>query len=139
MYLRKNQIIVAVISAFLISCGTEQVKKVEGVHGKDGRDGRDGKDAMQPHIPWPDTTPTPVRTSAPDSTPDNNNQVIIIGGDGRYPMPYPMPIPNDDYIEVCVCEPVYNCHGKKPPCILQTITVPRSQLHLHDVKKYGRC
>ena len=112
-----------------ISCGTEQVRKVEGVHGRNGTNGRDGKDGKDYTPTMPATPiPQPTRTVEPPPSRTNGNTDVIIVLNPPYP----------------------NCNmGECPPtavvaCVClngswQTVYILKREMSKYNLRNLGEC
>lgn len=110
-----------------ISCGIDQVRKVEGVHGRNGTNGRDGKDGKD----YTPATPIPIPTRTAE------------------PLPMPPTTQNTDVI-IVLNPPYPNCNmGECPPqavvaCVClngswQTVYILKREMSKYNLRNLGEC
>ena len=106
-----------------ISCGTDNVRKVEGIHGRNGKDGKDGKD-YSPATP----IPQPSRTAEPVPRPTTGNTDVIIVLNPPYPNCNVGECP-PQAIVACVC-----LNGE-----WQTVYILKREMSKYNLRNLGQC
>jgi len=109
-----------------ISCGTDNVRKVEGLHGRNGKDGRDGKDGKDLTSTVP--VPLPTRTAEPVPRPTTGNTDVIIVLNPPYPNCNVGECP-PQAIVACVC-----LNGE-----WQTVYILKREMSKYNLRNLGQC
>ena len=109
-----------------ISCGTDNVRKVEGIHGRNGKDGRDGKDGKDLTSTVP--VPLPTRTAEPVPRPTTGNTDVIIVLNPPYPNCNVGECP-PQAIVACVC-----LNGE-----WQTVYILKREMSKYNLRNLGQC